>query len=159
MSLDVYLTAAGSESRSSGDRIYIRRAGQTVEITREEWDELYPERTPSVLVAVPDDGDYGYVFQANITHNLGKMARACEMGNGWTLYDALWRPDEHGWTHARDLTGILRDGLAILNSDRDRLEAFNPANGWGDYDLLVRFTAGYLVACERWPEAEVSVSR
>lgn len=133
-----------------GPRIYVRRDGQTVEVTRAEWDEMYPGREPAVVVAA----DGGCVYDANITHNMGRMASECG-----PLYAALWRPDEQGWTHARDLIEPLRDGLAILQSDRDRLEAFNPENGWGNYDTLLRFTTGYLAACEQWPDAEVEVSR
>lgn len=153
MSLDVYLRVAG-ERPTLGDRIYIRRVGQTAEVTRDEWDEMYPGRSPVAVVADYLDNGYSYVYDANITHNMGRMADECG-----SLYKALWRPDEQGWTHARDLIEPLRDGLAILQTDHDRLQEFNPSNGWGNYDLLVRFTAGYLAACERWPDAEVVVSR
>lgn len=152
MSLDVYLRVPGSQP-TLGGRIYVRRDGQTVEVTRDEWNEMYPDREPVVVADDLDDG-HCYVYDGNITHNLGRMARECGQ-----LYEALWRPDEQGWTHARDLIEPLRDGLAILQSDYDRLQEFNPANGWGDYDGLLRFTAGYLAACERWPDAEVGVSR
>lgn len=154
MSLDVYLSHPEAENRSTGERIFLRRDGQTVEITRGEWDELYPEREPYVMTVDPDDDWPSYVYEANITHNMGRMARECGQ-----LYEALWRPDEQGWTHGRDLIDPLRDGLAILHSDHARLQEFNPENGWGDYDGLVRFTVGYLAACERWPDAEVRVSR
>ena len=154
MSLDVYLSHPEAEHRPAVPRIYIRRNGQTVEIARDEWDDLYPDREPVVLTADPDEDWPSYVYEANITHNLGKMAGECGQ-----LYEALWRPGEQGWTHARDLIEPLRDGLAILQTDHARLQEFNPANGWGNYDLLVRFTADYLVACERWPDAEVRVSR
>ena len=41
------------------------------------------------------------LYESNITHNLGKMAKEA------SLYVALWYPDEPGWTHARDLIGPL----------------------------------------------------
>lgn len=153
MSLDVYLRIPGAMP-ALGERIYVRRDGQTVEVTRDEWAEMYPDHEPVVVVDDPMDDGYFYVYDANITHNLGRMAGECGR-----LYEALWRPDEQGWTHARDLIEPLRDGLAILQSDYDRLKELNPSNGWGSYDGLVRFTAGYLAACERWPDAEVEVSR
>ena len=152
MSLDVYLRSREAK-RPGGDRIFIRRDGQTVEITRDEWNELYPDRAPAVLTIDPDD-EWDYIYSANITHNMGRMASECGQ-----LYEAMWRPDEQGWTHASDLIEPLRDGLAILQTDHDRLQEFNPENGWGNYDGLVRFVVGYLTACERWPEAEVRVSR
>jgi hypothetical protein len=51
--------------------IYIRRNGSTECISRDEWDEMYPDAEPVTL-----DADYDlYVFAANITHNLNTMAR------------------------------------------------------------------------------------
>jgi hypothetical protein len=150
LSLDVTLVHASAEPRN-GSGIYVRRDGQTVEVTRDEWDAMYPGREP--VVAVVDDWNEGWVYDANITHNLGKMAG--EVG----LYEPLWRPEEIGASRAGELVAPLRDGLARLVDERDRLQEFNPSNGWGDYDGLVRFTADYLAACERWPEAEVRVSR
>jgi hypothetical protein len=152
MSLDVYLMMPeDSEATENVGRIFVRRGGATVEVTRDEWDEMYPEREPVVATVELSGGE---VYEANITHNMGRMAGECGQ-----LYEALWRPEEIEATRAADLIAPLRDGLAILVSDHDRLQEFNPANGWGNYDLLVEFTANYLAACERWPEAEVRVSR
>lgn len=154
MSLDVYLTVPNEQKPVPGERIFIRREGQTVEVTRAEWDELYPAREPVVMTTHDDDDCWGSVFEANITHNMGRMAGECG-----PLYEALWRPEELGATRAAQLIEPLRDGLAILQSDFDRLQEFNPKNGWGNYDVLVRFTLGYLLACEKWPDAEIRVSR
>ena len=46
MSLDVYLYAPG-ENPPVRERIYVRRGGQTAEVTRAEWDEMYPGRRPA----------------------------------------------------------------------------------------------------------------
>ena len=93
------------------------------------------------------------VYHDNITHNLGKMAG--EAG----LYKVLWRPDENGYKRAEQIIPVLRDGLALLGSDPQRLLAFNPENGWGDYYGLVDFVKEYLEACEEFPEAVIDVSR
>ena len=93
------------------------------------------------------------VYRDNITHNLGKMAG--EAG----VYEALWRPDEHEYETAKQIIPILKAGLALLQGDQARFEAFNPENGWGDYDGLVEFVADYLAACEEFPEATIYVSR
>ena len=156
MSLDVTLYLPHASESEPRDRIYIRRGGQTVEITRTEWDEMFPDREPVVLRMSDAESDLAGapVFDGNITRNMGRMARECGQ-----LYDALWRPDEHGWSHARDLITPLRNGLAILQTDHDRLQQFNPENGWGDYDGLLAFASGYLAACREWPDAEVSVWR
>lgn len=92
-------------------------------------------------------------FTANITHNLTAMAS--EAG----LYEAMWRPDEHGITTAAQLIAPLEQGLALLESDPARFEAFNPKNGWGSYAGLVRFVRAYLAACREYPEAEVYANR
>lgn len=151
MSLDVYLELPGeSDLHMADERIFIRRDGANVEITREEWDELYPGREPVTLVAEMDRNE---VFSANITHNLNRMADECG------LYEPLWRPDEIGITQAQQLIRPLTKGLARLQSDPERFREFNPENGWGSYELLVEFTENYLSACERWPEAEVRTWR
>lgn len=150
MSLDVYLTLPGVPAvRSAG--LFIRRDGATVELSRDEWDALYPGREPVTVLAQAEEETE--VYWSNITHNLGRMAGECG------LYKPLWRPDEEGFTTAAQLIEPLREGLSRLRSDRDRLLAFNPVNGWGDYDGLLRFTEEYLAACEEHPEAEVGVSR
>ena len=147
MSLDVYLMVADApEIDFSEDRIFIRREGATVPISREEWDELHPDREP---VTVTSTVTTGQVFTANITHNLVPMAK--EAG----LYEPLWRPDTIGIMKAAELIEPLKAGLARLVDDHQRLEEFNPASGWGDYGLLLRFTTDYLAACEIWPEADV----
>lgn len=150
MSLDVYLTLEGSKGNDSGSGIFIREGGQTKEITRAEWDEKFPGREPVVAETSDDDSQ---VYSANITHNLNRMAD--EAG----IYHHLWRPDEIGVTKAAELIEPLKVGLELLKSDPDRFKAFNPSNGWGDYEGLVSFVERYLAACKEYPEAEVSVSR
>jgi hypothetical protein len=93
------------------------------------------------------------IYQANITHNLNTMA--AEAG----IYEALWRPDEHGITHARQLIEPLRAGLALLIAEPERFAKHNPSNGWGSYDGLVAFVREYLAACEKNPDAQVRVWR
>jgi hypothetical protein len=148
MSLDVCLTLPGV-SVSVEARIFIREDGQNKELTRAEWDARYPGREP-YTVASEDSEE---VYSANITSNLYKMAKEAGIG------EALWSPDEVGYTHAAQLIEPLSAGLELLRSDPARFTAFNPSNGWGSYDGLVRFIAGYLEACCNNPTAEVSVSR
>ena len=150
MSLDVYLTLKGVQNLPSNPVIFIREDGELKEISREEWDRRFPNREP-VLAELSSDDDT--VYTANITHNLGKMAE--DAG----IYQYLWRPGELDIKYAKQLIEPLRVGLELLESDPARLEKFNPANGWGDYDGLVRFVKKYLAACEEYPEAEVSVWR
>lgn len=148
MSLDVSLSMPGASVDGSG--IFIRESGSIREITRAEWNERFPNTEP--VIAEYDD-DSGEVYSANITHNLGRMAD--EAG----VYMAMWRPEECEVTYAHQLIEPLRSGLDQLRQRPEYFKQFNPENGWGDYDGLVKFTERYLTACENYPQAKVSVSR
>lgn len=99
------------------------------------------------------------VFNYNITHNLGRMAKAVSVSKELTLYDVLWRPDEHGFTLAHEIADYLDVGYHILKSDPGKYEEFNPENGWGTYHGLCAFVETYADACFDNPFAELSVSR
>jgi len=99
------------------------------------------------------------VYSAKITHNLGKMANEVKLSNGKTLYDVLWRPDEHDMKFARDIAELLDEGWNILMSDPKHFKDFNPENGWGSYDGLCQFVYKYRNACWDTPDAELSISR
>jgi hypothetical protein len=147
MSLDVYLEAP-EPGNNGGSGIFVRRNGQTVEISGEEWDRAFPGQEPVIATLAQDE-----VYWSNITHNLGQMADAAG------IYKALWRPNENGLDMAAQLIEPLEDGLGRLRASPDEFKAFNPTNGWGDYDVLVRFVADYLAACKTHPGARVRVSR
>lgn len=93
------------------------------------------------------------VYEANITHNLGKMAN--EAG----IYKYLWRPEECGVIKAHHLITPLTEGLNLLILNPERFKALNPENGWGDYDGLVLFVKSYIKACQLDPDAFVRISR
>lgn len=99
------------------------------------------------------DADDNEAYSANITHNLNKMAS--EAG----IYECLWRPDEHGITHARQIIEPLTAGLALMATEKARFEAFNPPNLWGTWENFVLWCARYLQACRDNPDALVRVSR
>jgi hypothetical protein len=93
------------------------------------------------------------VFSANITHNLNRMAAAAG------IYEALWRPEEINATKAVDIIERLQKGLEALRAEPARFRAFNPENGWGNYEALVNFVERYLEHCKQYPEADIRVSR
>lgn len=93
------------------------------------------------------------VYTSNITHNLGKMARAAG------IYEHLWRPEEIGVTKAAQLIEPLEQGLQRLRADPAKFSEYNAPNGWGTYKHFVPFVAGYLEACKADPDADVEVSR
>lgn len=147
MSLDVYLRIPGAPPLTY-TRIFIRENGQILEISREEWDRRYPGREPATATTAHDE-----VYSANITHNLGGMAR--EAG----IYQHLWRPEEIGVTKAKQLIEPLAQGLTLLKSDPERFKKHNPPNGWGSYDRFIPWIEEYLAACIMNPDADVEVSR
>lgn len=99
------------------------------------------------------------IYSGNITHNLGKMANKVVLSNGKTLYDILWRPDEHGFKYAKEISELLDEGFNILLSDPKEYQKYNPENGWGSYDGLVNFVYKYRNACWDNPDAELAISR
>ena len=93
------------------------------------------------------------VFSANITHNLGKMAK--EAG----LYECLWRPDEINVKFAGQIIEPLTRGIDFLKSWPDLFKKFDAPNGWGTYEQFLPWVEEYLQACIDNPDAEISVSR
>jgi len=93
------------------------------------------------------------VYSANITHNLGAMAKQAG------IYQHLWRPEELGIVTADELIEPLRAGLTLLEKCPNEFQALNPPNGWGSYDGLVAFVREYLAACEANPDATIRVCR
>ena len=99
------------------------------------------------------DPEEGYVYSANITHNLGRMAR--EAG----IYQHLWRPEEISLTKAGELIETLQTGLADMVRRPSHYEQFNAENGWGLYGNFLPWIAKYLEACIANPDATIEVSR
>jgi hypothetical protein len=93
------------------------------------------------------------LYSRNITHNLGRMAQ--EAG----IYKCLWRPEELGITHAKQMIDLLEKGVALLATEKGRFEQFNSPNGWGMWEHFVPFCMDYLQACRNHPESQVEVSR
>lgn len=92
------------------------------------------------------------LYSRNITHNLGKMAVAAG------IYKCLWRPEENGITHAKQIIEPLAAGVALLATEKARFEEFNSPNGWGMWEHFLPFCADYLQACRDFPDARVKVS-
>lgn len=93
------------------------------------------------------------LFWNNITHNLGTMA--AEAG----IYKHVWRPEEIGIKHAKELIEPLTKAIADMKERPDHYKQFNSPNGWGLYEHFVPWLEKYLAACKENPEASISVSR
>lgn len=140
MSLDVYLEIEQEPTIKERAIALLREHGFDEEAEFLDWNK-------------PDEDNHRRKYDANITHNLIKMAD--EAG----IYEHLWTPEEIGVTHARQLIEPLRKGLSLLQSDPARFEKLNASNGWGRYEHFVPWVSKYLAACEEYPDAKVSVSR
>lgn len=151
MSLDVYLTTLEPIKVLAGSGIFVRKGGQTVEISREDWDAAHPEQEPVAFQLNQEETDE--VYSANITHNLRQMAELAG------IYKHLWRPEELGITKARELIEPLAIGLELMRREPERFEALNPDNDWGSYAGFVLWVQKYMDACCRYPDAGVHVSR
>jgi len=93
------------------------------------------------------------VYDANITHNLGRMADAAG------IYQHCWRPEEIGITKAAQLIEPLRTAIEQMEADPKRFMEFDAPNGWGTYEHFLPWLKKYLAACEQDPDADVHVSR
>ena len=92
-------------------------------------------------------------YWANITHNLNVMAGKAG------IYEAVWRPDENGYSKAGDIIAILETGIADMKKRPEYYRQFDAVNGWGTYHDFVPWLEKYLVACKEYPEANIRVSR
>lgn len=113
----------------------------------------------SLDISLHQEAEYNTeVYEANITHNLGEMAReiTCfilqkreEKPKVITLYDILW----HGSGQSGlVIAPMLEVGLHELKENRRWYEKYNPENGWGNYEGLIKFTEELLFACKEFPE-------
>jgi hypothetical protein len=93
------------------------------------------------------------VFDANITHNLTRMADAAG------IYWCLWRPDEIGITKAHQMIPLLTEGLQKLIEDPETFRQYDAANGWGKYENFVPFVKRVLTGCIEHPDADVETCR
>lgn len=166
MSLDVTLYSQESVQKVKGTGIFVRENGGNVELTVEQVKEKFPnfefDETPDVVYE-------NSVFDYNITHNLGKMAGECG------LYEVMWRPymlhpdfttevDEYEFESnhtmkASDIEQKLSEGLKELVDNPEKYKEYNPENGWGSYEGLVKFGQNYLEAVKAYPDSIIEVSR
>lgn len=93
------------------------------------------------------------IFESNITHNLAEMADAVG------IYKHLWRPEEIGITHAKELIQPITDALTELKSNPELYRQYGDPKGWGTLDQFVPWLEEVLEACQKNPKAKVKTSR
>ena len=105
------------------------------------------------LEDLEDDYEEARLASHNLTHNLNKMAEAVG------LYQVLWSPEEVGITTASQMIEPLEKAIKELMANPDKYKAYNPPNGWGNYDIFVSFCRAVLSSCEENPNAIIDVNK
>ena len=102
-------------------------------------------------------------WNANTTHNHVEMAShipiTLESGEETTLYRVVWRPEELGIGDTTSILPYLIKGLEYMISHRIELLPYNPENGWGSYDVFMKFLLNYKQACEDNPGCVIRADR
>lgn len=121
---------------------------------REDIDTLYEtlRNTQDKIEQLEDDYDDAKLSSHNITHNLNKMAEAVG------LYEVLWRPEEIGITIASQMILPLEKGIKELEANPNKYKAYNPPNGWGNYEDFVSFCKSVLQKCREYPDAVIEAA-
>lgn len=91
-------------------------------------------------------------IEMNTTHNLSEMAQQAG------IYEILWNPIDK-YTKAFHIIPELRHGYNLLIENPEYFKNFESKNGWGLYDNFVIFVMNVLNACEKYPDADLEVSR
>ena len=89
------------------------------------------------------------LYDANITHNLCKMAEAAG------IYEIVWHPESLGIKRAYEIIQGLETGIDELKSCPSVYKAFDAENGWGLYADFVPWLDRYLEACKEHPLAKI----
>lgn len=153
MSLDVYIISETPIKKSSTG-VFIRDNGSSRELEPDEISTHFPDCDENVELYEYESQE---LYHANITHNMGRMARQIEIEEH-TLYDYLWSYEEIREDMLADgLIVPLTIGLSKLYENHLELLKFNPSNGWGSYEDLVNFVENYLLACIKYKNNKVMI--
>lgn len=155
MSLDLYIKS-NTPVLHRGTGVYIRDNGETKELTtKQEVLTHFPDINPDDIKESTYESDT--YFHLNLTHNLTEMAIKCKIISICTpktqdifatLYDFLWHPKDNlgisipNMDYLEDVMECYRK----LLEEKDFFKQFNPSNGWGTYEQLLKKTKEYINA-------------
>ena len=145
MSLDIYIISPIPIKRKSTG-IWVRKDGKTVELTKQEAQERFPDAEINEI-----EIETTKFWHGNITHNLATMASVCLSWGDYTLYDLLWR-DEQSPSDKWAYISHLAYCLYVLKNDPEHFKQLNPPNGWGTYEQLCKFVEDFIKALTDMPE-------
>ena len=134
--------------------IYFFKNGFDIQKNRADIDAAYTklQAIKTELEKLEDDYEDARLSSLNVTHNLSRMANAVGIEN------VLWSPEKIGITTASQMIPFLEKGIEELTADPKKYKAFNPPNGWGDYDVFVDFCKSVLHNCREYPDAIIEAS-
>ena len=134
--------------------IYFFKNGFDIQKSRVEMDATYTklQAIKEKMEQLEDAYDEAKLSSFNITHNLNDMAKAVG------LYEVLWSPEEVEITTASQMIAPLEKGLEKLVANPDKYKAFNPPNGFGNYENFVDFCKSVLHNCREYPNAVIEVN-
>lgn len=121
----------------------------------------------STMAMVADDYEVEEKeWHANITHNMGIMARHVPTsykrdGEEYSisLYDAIWNPDEFNMANTDYVGQAIIHGLSFMFNNAEELEKYNPDNGWGDFGSFILWLVKYWEACRVNPDCKITLSK
>lgn len=118
--------------------------GISIWIIQEKWESLDKGNT---WTEIKDT-----VYDANITHNLSKMA--FEAG----IYDAIWGVSD-GQTTCTQVSEMLAKGILDIKQRPEYYRQFSAQNGWGTYEQFIPWLEKLLEAYIKYPNATISISK
>ena len=90
------------------------------------------------------------IYEANVTYNLSDMYYKCiDTEYGYRKLDGM-KCDE--------ALPILNNAIQDMITNAADYKKFNPANGWGSYDGLLKQMQQMRDCCEKNPDGIISVS-
>lgn len=135
MSLDLYIISPEPVKKKTTG-VFYRKDGKTVECeTMDQVKSAFPDCDLSLInVQEYETDEY---WHGNLTHNLTEMARQVK-ADGYTLYDLMWHPDDHGFVNVTyEYAELVNRMVDILNDlDQETIGRTTPDNGWGTYEQL-----------------------
>lgn len=157
MSLDLYINS-NTPVLHRGTGVYVRKGGETIELkTKQEVLIYFPDVNPEdIEEKTYEDNEY---FHMNLTHNLTEMASQCRVIGTCnydadsaivTLYDLLWHPKDNlkVETPTFDYLEDVMQCYKKLLEKPEFYKQYNPENGWGSYEGLVRNTKKFIIALQ-----------
>jgi len=93
-----------------------------------------------------------YVFDANITSNLGRMADA--LG----IYECLWHPEENNIKFAHQLIKPLTKAICEMKKEPELYKKYDAPNGWGTYKDFLPWLERLLETSCKFPDSIIEVN-